>query len=135
MNVSPVGVKGLILTVTLITTLYFLLFQLTQPKEEFWTLEQDEPALTKREFDEVQKRHELKITVTDELIAERITLEQAVEQFIVLNQLGGKQTEMVRLYFPAPTLEESTKLQILQYVKCRKELDPEAIEAGRFPQP
>jgi hypothetical protein len=72
------------------------------------------------------ERIRLKTEIIQDIMEGRTQLDQAVEQFIVLNESGEDLTETIRNLFPAPTLEESTRLHILSFTYASLKAYPEA---------
>ena len=63
----------------------------------------------------------LRAEITQDIIADRITLAEAAEEFMVMNQSSEDLAEMVRFNFPAPTVEASTVLQVFAFVRVQLE--------------
>jgi hypothetical protein len=65
----------------------------------------------------VMKRISLKLAITSDLIDRRITLYQATEQFLALNQTDPELMTMTRFSFPAASDEESVARQAISYAR------------------
>ncbi len=61
----------------------------------------------------------LKSEIAGNIIANRMTLAQATEEYIVLNRMGHNITSIICQRFPAPTLEEATALDVISFAKAR----------------
>lgn len=95
---------------------------------DFWNfpaLEAELATETRLEQEFVHKREVVHNTlayrsgVTDDLIAGHITLDEAAAQFLAFNEADPQRGAATRLFFPAPTLAESTRQQLLSFVAAR----------------
>src|SRR5262249_28828793 len=86
---------------------------------DFWEGDSDQESMLESQargssleerIESSKKRRYLKHEITLDLIEDRITLEQATEQVMMLNHSGEDLTEAVRDYFRAESLVESTRL-------------------------
>ena len=67
----------------------------------------------------INQRIALRNTLAQELIDNRITLPMATEHFLTMNRHDPDTMTTIRLAFPGKNDEESTALQVIQYVKNR----------------
>jgi hypothetical protein len=75
-------------------------------------------------------RSTMRTEVVMQLIAGQITLDEATDQFMTISQTGLDLTQYVREQYPAASLKQSTRLQVLAWVYgVVKEYPPDYAEA------
>jgi hypothetical protein len=72
----------------------------------------------------VGRRLSFKVLIIRDLIDGRIALAEATERFIYVNGMDPEINTATRELFPAATIEESTALQVIRFVKTELRSDP-----------
>jgi hypothetical protein len=90
--------------------------------------EQPEQVRVEAQRTRTQQSLALKSIITDDLIAGRTTLAEAVEQFRALDLTDPAIMAAVRLSFPAASEDESVTLQVIQFVRSALAYEPSRQE-------
>jgi hypothetical protein len=128
MKIYPERRKGLISMAIGAGLCVSLFLQCPMLRSGFWDAQPEDPESIPDCADEfrmaekinkIGQRLDRKFVVIDALIEEELTLPAAVDQFMLINVEGEDQRDIVRLFFPSGSLRESTRLQVLQFLKAR----------------